>query len=223
MPRSVISKKNIPNLLTMLRLVLAAVFFALLAYYRFDADRYVLLLPAIVLFIAAALTDALDGYYARKWQVESKFGRIMDPFCDKVLILGALVFLAGPAFAYPMPVFENNIATGRSELVQHSGVLPWMVVVIFARELLVTGIRGELEGSGHKFGANIWGKLKMILQSAVIPFVLLTVYLIDSEFQFADKLILPRDILVYATIIVTVLSGLPYVTGAYRVTKAERA
>ena len=59
-----ISKKNIPNLLTMLRLVLAAVFFALLAYYRFDAERYVLLLPAIVLFIAAALTDALDGSHA---------------------------------------------------------------------------------------------------------------------------------------------------------------
>ena len=222
MTRSVMKKKNIPNFLTMLRLVLAAGFFVMLAMYRFDQDQYILLLPAIGLFILAAITDALDGFFARRWEVESKFGRIMDPFCDKVLILGALCFLAGPAFAYQMPVFENNIYS-HDEMVQMSGFLPWMVVVIFSRELLVTGIRGELEGSGHKFGANVWGKLKMILQSAVVPFVLLVVYLLDKDEQVVDllKLELLRDILVYTTVVVTVLSGLPYVTGAYRVSKAH--
>ena len=220
MPRSVFEKKNIPNLLTMLRLVLAAAFFTLLAYYKFDHDRYMILLPAIVLFIAAAITDAMDGHYARKWHVESKFGRIMDPFCDKVLILGALVFLAGPGFG----IYDWGEDDGLAKLTwtQVSGVYPWMVVVIIARELLVTGIRGEMESSGHKFGANIWGKIKMILQSVVVPVVLLIVYLLDSEFQFARKLELPRDILVYATVVVTVLSGLPYVSGAYRVAMAQR-
>lgn len=216
-----LERKNIPNLLTMLRLVLATVFFVLLAYYKFDYDRYALLLPAIAVFIAAAVTDAMDGYYARKWEVESKFGRIMDPFCDKVLVIGALCFLAGSGFGYEEFVSVDGIA--QPVIVQASGFYPWMVVVIIARELLVTGIRGEMEGSGHKFGANLWGKLKMILQSAVIPFVLLVVYLLDSEFQFADQLATPRDVMVYATVVVTVLSGLPYVTGAYRVSKSEPA
>lgn len=215
-----LSRKNIPNLLTMLRLVLAAAFFTVLAVYQFDNGQYALLLPAIVLFIAAAVTDALDGYFARLWHVESKFGRIMDPFCDKVLIIGALCFLAGPGFGYFEAVYDQDNMYAGERFINESGFLPWMVVVIIARELLVTGIRGELEGGGHKFGANLWGKLKMILQSAVIPFVMLVTYLIDSEFQFADKLKTPRDILVYATVVVTVLSGLPYITGAYRVSKA---
>ncbi|MFN3168921.1 MAG: CDP-alcohol phosphatidyltransferase family protein [Phycisphaeraceae bacterium] len=213
-------KKHIPNLLTMLRLVLAAAFFTLLAFYQYGSDESWMLLPAIGLFIAAAATDALDGYYARLWQVESKFGRIMDPFCDKVLVLGALMFLAGPNFAYES--FKSVDGTAVVKMIQASGVYPWMVVVILARELLVTGIRGELEGSGHKFGANVWGKLKMVLQSVVVPAVLLIAFAMDKDIQFSDKLALPRDLLVYATVVVTVLSGLPYVTGAYRVVKAER-
>ncbi|MEO0474701.1 MAG: CDP-alcohol phosphatidyltransferase family protein [Planctomycetota bacterium] len=213
------AKRNIPNLLTMLRLVLAAGFFVILAIYDFDQEKYTLLLPAIGLFILAAITDALDGMFARRWEVESKFGRIMDPFCDKVLVLGALCFLAGPSFAYED--FKSVDGLAVAYMNQVSGFYPWMVVVIIARELLVTGIRGELEGSGHKFGANLWGKLKMILQSAVIPFVLLVVYLMDSEFQFADDLTRFRDVMVYATVAVTVLSGLPYITGAYRVSKAK--
>lgn len=220
-----LARKNIPNLLTMLRLVLAAAFFVVLAYYKFDHDRYTLLLPAIVLFIFAAMTDWLDGLLARRWQVESKFGRIMDPFCDKVLIIGALCFLAGPGFAQILTNFFDGAPAG---LRQISGVYPWMVVIIIARELLVTGIRGEMESTGHKFGANIWGKLKMILQAIVIPIVLLIVYLIDADIYLVDTdwyigaLRLTRDILVYATIVVTVLSGLPYVTGAYRVAKSDR-
>lgn len=220
MPRIVIERKNIPNLLTMLRLVLAAAFFVLLTYYKFDHDRYMLLLPAIALFVAAALTDFFDGLLARRWEVESKFGRIMDPFCDKVLVLGALCFLAGPSFGYEDYISVDGGA--QAVIKQSSGFYAWMVVVIIARELLVTGIRGEMEGSGHKFGANVWGKLKMILQSIVVPIVILIVFLLDKDIQFAEKLELPRDILVWATVIVTVISGLPYVTGAYRVVKAER-
>lgn len=203
----------------MLRLVLAGGFFIILVYYKYDHDRYALLPPAIGLFILAAITDALDGMLARRWSVESKFGRIMDPFCDKVLILGSLCFLAGPGFG----VYEWASVDGMAKLTstQVSGFYPWMLIVILSRELLVTGIRGELEGSGHKFGANVWGKLKMVLQSVVVPFVLLVVYLMDSQFQFADQLRTPRDVLVWATVLVTVLSGLPYVVGAYRVAKAE--
>lgn len=219
-----VQRKNIPNLLTMLRLVLAAVFFLMLAFYQVGNDQAWLLVPAIVLFIAAAITDALDGMLARRWHVESKFGRIMDPFCDKVLIIGALCFLAGPGFAI-QTVIEYSGAPDR--IVNVSGVYPWMVVVIIARELLVTGIRGEMEGTGHKFGANLWGKLKMILQAIVVPVVLALVCVGDIygsrlDHDLQSLLRWTIDILVYATVIVTVLSGIPYVTGAYRVTQAER-
>lgn len=216
-------RKNIPNLLTMLRLILAAGFFGILAFYQFGTGLGWLLIPAVALFILAAMTDWLDGMLARRWQVESKFGRIMDPFCDKVLILGALCFLAGPGFA-----FDQGLSHGDTELGLHqiSGVYPWMVVIIIARELLVTGIRGEMEGSGHPFGANLWGKLKMILQSIVVPIVLLIVYLAETpqlSQSIGEGMLIARTILVYATVVVTVLSGLPYVTGAYHVIKAERS
>lgn len=212
--------RQLPNQLTMLRLVLAAVFFVMLNCYRYGAGSPAWLIPvAIVIFILAAITDSLDGYLARRWHVESKFGRIMDPFCDKVLVIGAFVYLAGPRFVIPGAIGEADI----SFLSMASGVYPWMVAVILARELLVTAIRGELEGEGVKFGANIFGKLKMILQSIVIPIVLLIVWL-DEWYAGnpggVDQLLYwVRDILVYLTVIVTVISGLPYITGAARAAK----
>lgn len=212
--------RQLPNQLTMLRLVLAAVFFVLLNCYRYGADSAAWLLPvAIVVFILAAITDALDGYLARKWHVESKFGRIMDPFCDKVLVIGAFVYLAGPRFIIPGAVEVGDI----DFFSMVTGVYPWMVAVILSRELLVTAIRGELEGDGVKFGANIFGKLKMILQSVVIPVVLAIVWLIeidqDSPGGMGNLLYWVRDILVYFTVLVTVVSGLPYITGAMKASR----
>jgi len=209
--------RQLPNQLTMLRLVLAAVFFVLLNCYRYGAESPTWLIPvAIVIFILAAITDSLDGYLARRWNVESKFGRIMDPFCDKVLVIGAFVYLAGPRFVIPGAIVEPDI----SFLSMASGVYPWMVAVILSRELLVTAIRGELESEGVKFGANVFGKLKMILQSIVIPVVLLIVWL-DPRTDPWQWTAWVRDILVYLTVIVTVISGLPYITGAARVTQGK--
>jgi len=204
-----------PNQLTMLRLVLAAVFFVLLNCYRYGADSPAWLLPtAIVLFILAAITDALDGFLARRWHVESKFGRIMDPFCDKVLVIGAFVYLAGARFVIPGAIGETKI----SFINMITGVYPWMVALILARELLVTAIRGELEGEGVKFAANVFGKLKMILQSVVIPVVLAIVFL-DPRREGWQWLGWVRDVLVYLTVIVTVFSGIPYITNAVKATR----
>ncbi|MHC4590858.1 MAG: CDP-alcohol phosphatidyltransferase family protein, partial [Planctomycetota bacterium] len=114
---------------------------------------------AVWLFILAAITDSLDGYLARKWDVTSTFGRIMDPFCDKVLILGGFIYMAGPRFLVPEWVEAGDFWT------MATGVYPWMVAVMLARELLVTGFRGEAEAMGVSFGSNWWGKWKMILQS----------------------------------------------------------
>ena len=208
--------RQLPNQLTLLRLVLAAVFFVLLNCYRYEAESPLWLLPtAIVVFILAAITDTLDGHLARKWHVESKFGRIMDPFCDKVLVIGAFVYLAGPRF------IDAEAVQAGSFFNMITGVYPWMVAIILARELLVTAIRGELEGEGIKFGANVWGKLKMILQSIVIPIVLAIVF-IDPRREGWQWSAWIRDILVYLTIFVTVVSGLPYITGAIKATREKQ-
>jgi CDP-diacylglycerol--glycerol-3-phosphate 3-phosphatidyltransferase len=161
---------------------------------------------AIVFFILAAVTDAFDGYLARRWHVESTFGRIMDPFCDKVLILGAFIYLAGPRF-----IVEERIVEGDSVFVMATSVYPWMVLLILARELLVTGIRGLVEGEGIAFKTSWSGKAKMILQSIIVPIVLCLVVNFNPAMNaWADW---TCTVLVYLTVVVTVWSGVPYVTG----------
>jgi CDP-diacylglycerol--glycerol-3-phosphate 3-phosphatidyltransferase len=216
--------RSVPNQLTVLRLVLAAAFFLVLNQYRFFSKTpgWILLI-AIGLFIAAALTDLLDGYLARRWQVESTFGRIMDPFCDKVLVIGAFIYLAGPRFIIPSDVPDG--VQQYLELNMVTGVYPWMVALILARELLVTGVRGEMEGGGAQFGANLFGKGKMLLQSITVPVVLALAYWMDptTEPQQYPWLTWPRDILVYATVLVTVLSGVPYIIQAGRAMRGAQA
>lgn len=190
-------RAQIPNLLTVLRLVLAVVFFVVLNVYRFPAGPAWALWTALVLFVVAALTDALDGYLARRWRVESGFGRVMDPVVDKVLVLGAFMYLAGPRFALPE-------AAG-----QVSGVYPWMVVVMLVREMLVTSGRSLMEGGGTRFGALPLGKAKMILQCVAVPVVLAIVWL-DPTAPGQRWAAILRDVLVYVTVVVTLLSGLPY-------------
>ena len=201
--------RHVPNQLTILRLILAGAFFLVLNQYRYPGGPHAgwWLGIAIGLFILAAITDVLDGHLARKWHVESTFGRIMDPFCDKVLILGAFIYLAGPRFVIAEAVRRGELFT------MVSGVYPWMVALMLARELLVTGIRGELEGRGVQFGASVFGKLKMILQSVIVPLILLFVWL-DPATPGRAWLGLARDVLVYTTVTVTVLSGWPYITSA---------
>jgi len=150
---------NLPNALTLSRLALGFVFFAILGWSgqllatetanssSFLHDPSLLLKIGFAVFIVAAVTDTLDGQIARAWQLETDFGRIADPFADKVIICGAFVFLSG---------FE------------HFAVKPWMVVVILAREFLVNGIRGFAESRGVKFGADKSGKAKMFAQCVAV-------------------------------------------------------
>lgn len=200
-----LGRESIPNLLTMGRLGLTVGVIALLSLYQHPAGARWVLPTAAGLFIIAALTDALDGYLARKWSVVSDFGRVMDPFADKALVLGSFIVLAGPGFAD---------ALGRPV----AGVEPWMVVVLMARELLVTSIRGVMESAGVSFGANWEGKAKMILQSIAVPLILLLLWIGPT-----DTLRLPEPNIriaitgiVWLTVIVTVASGAPYVRAAMR-------
>jgi CDP-diacylglycerol--glycerol-3-phosphate 3-phosphatidyltransferase len=188
-----------PNWLTILRLLLAAAFFAVLSLYAFPSRNEWALLAGAVLFVVAALTDAADGYLARRWQAVSVFGRVMDPFADKVLVLGAFVMLAGPQFAGP---------DGRSM----SGVVPWMAIVILARELLVTSIRGVCEARGIDFSASATGKAKMVLQSIAAPAILLVLWAPETTPGSPPVL---NVVIAWAVVAVTVASAIPYVVRGY--------
>ena len=206
--------KHLPNLLTVLRLVLAGIFFVVLNQYRYPDSPDWPLWMAMVVFILAAVTDWLDGFLARRWQVETTFGRIMDPFCDKVLVIGAFIYLSGPRFADPIRISEGSFFT------MVSGIYPWMIAVVLARELLVTGIRGEMEGRGISFGARVSGKLKTILQLVAIP-VVIGIVALDPRMEGRQWMVWLRDVLVYLTVVITVVSGLPYITAALRVTERK--
>ncbi|MGL4420375.1 MAG: CDP-diacylglycerol--glycerol-3-phosphate 3-phosphatidyltransferase [Gemmataceae bacterium] len=172
---------TVPNLLSLSRLPLGAGVFAAIA-----AGAWVV---AAVLFAIAILTDWLDGYLARLWNLQSQLGRNLDPLTDKVLIGGAFIYL---------------------QTVPSTGVLPWMTTVVIARELLVTGLRGLVESTGAKFGADWFGKLKTVLQSAAI----LALILNEAQPEW------PRAVgsgLLWAAVAATLGSGVQYVVKAGRI------
>lgn len=218
-------KKNLPNQLTILRLLLAGVFFFVINQFRYERghdDGWILWL-AMGIFIAAMLTDIADGYLARKWNVESTFGRIMDPFVDKVIVLGALIYLAGPRFIDPEQITNDshmlfNIVPANIV----TGMYPWMVALMLARELLVTSIRGEMEARGVKFGAKKVGKLKTLFQSIGIPF-LIGIVALDPNTEGHEWMKWVRGFFAYGMTIMTVASGIPYVTGAMTALKGDKA
>src|SRR5436190_8122614 len=130
---------NLPNQLTASRFVLA-----LLLFWLIGADQWI---ACIVVFAVAAATDWLDGYFARKQGLVSTLGRNLDPLVDKVLVCGAYIFLLPVAGA---------------------GLTAWMVTVVVARELIITGLRSFMENRGATFGADWLGKIKMTLQCGAL-------------------------------------------------------
>lgn len=216
--------RHVPNALTVSRLVLAAVFFSLLSLYQHEGRGDPgLLLWASGIYLIALFTDFLDGYLARRWKVEGAFGRVIDPFVDKVLVLGTFIFFAGKNFIVPGSAVK--LAAGNQDVVQTlTGVVPGMVVLILARELLVTSFRGLSEASGQNFGAAFSGKLKMVFQSVTILVILAYVDFFDllTRHQFETPARYVRDVCIWATIAVTVFSGLIYVQRALALYFGER-
>ena len=146
---------NVPNSLTLLRILIAIIVFTLIELQCYDF--------ALLFFLMASATDALDGWWARRFKQVTIFGRIMDPFADKFLICGAFIFLVA------IPEMTSDKADYPAWLM----LQPWMVIVIIGRELLVTSLRAFVEGSGGDFSAKWLGKLKMVLQCAAIMLALL--------------------------------------------------
>jgi CDP-diacylglycerol--glycerol-3-phosphate 3-phosphatidyltransferase len=175
---------NIPNQLTAARLFLAIVLFLLIAFQAW--------LWALAVFAVAAFTDWLDGYLARRQGLTSALGRVFDPLVDKILISGSYIFLLGVG--------------------ERSGLQPWMVTVVVARELVITGLRSYLENRGTTFGADWLGKLKMVLQCAALFLIFATLHLetVEPATDFPWNLLRLRDGLIYAMLAATALSGLQY-------------
>jgi len=191
-------QRRLPNALTIARLALAAIFFVILM--RAGPHAGGLLVLAVAVFVLAAVTDALDGYYARRWRVVSRFGRIVDPLADKILVLGGFIMLAGPAFH-----------DGEAQV---SGVTGLMAIVILARELLVTSLRGLAESAGVDFSATAAGKWKMVAQSLAIPTILLTMAASSAPGAGAARAVIVT--VAWATVLVTAGSAVPYVVKAIR-------
>ncbi len=206
---------KLPNQLTIARIGLAAGFFVLLGLYDAGNDRTAFYLNlAFVVYIVAGITDVLDGYFARKWNITSAFGRIADPFVDKVLVIGAFAMLAGRNFAMS-PQATTPFEWGLSHwLTGHmaSAVQAWMVVVILSRELLVSAVRGYSESQGIKFPATPAGKIKMFVQSVAICTVLYQL----ANVQGRPWAIYTKIILVWLSLLTTVVSGLFYLGGIRR-------
>jgi phosphatidylglycerophosphate synthase len=214
---------KLPNQLTIGRLALAAVFCAILTGYNLGRGP-AMLDACFVIYIVAGITDILDGWLARRWNITSAFGRITDPFVDKVLVCGAFALLAGANFTfgqtipggvfgggmYPPPgSFEDNLPkwlTGHMA----SAVQSWMVVVVIAREFVVSGVRGYSESQGVKFPASPWGKLKMFSQSVAICTVLYQL----AHLPTTPWAIITKVTTVWLSVIITVFSGLAYVSRA---------
>jgi CDP-diacylglycerol---glycerol-3-phosphate 3-phosphatidyltransferase len=182
---------------------------------------------ALAIYLIAIATDFLDGYLARRWRVESAFGRVVDPLVDKVLVLGSFAFFAGKNFIIPDSDAVVPGAHPTPGMVVHTitGVAPGIVVILLARELLVTSLRGSAESSGQNFGADLSGKAKMVLQSFTILVILLYVnyrqQLRDADWERFAALV--RDICIWATVIVTIFSGALYVRRAVALYRQARA
>jgi CDP-diacylglycerol--glycerol-3-phosphate 3-phosphatidyltransferase len=185
---------NIANQLTTSRLVLALLLFVLISLESWPW--------CLLVFAAAAVTDWLDGYFARKQGLSSTLGRNLDPLVDKVLICGAYIFL---------------LPQGTRE----GWLLPWMVTVIVARELIITGLRSFLENRGAVFGADWLGKLKMGLQCAALFGVFVFLWIENHPGSEASFFASVRDVLIWAMLVATALSGLQYLWRAAALLKMD--
>ncbi len=174
---------NLANQLTAARFVLALVLFVLIW-----AELWI---SCIVIFALAAITDWLDGYLARRHKLVSSLGRILDPLVDKVLLCGTYVFLLPQGY-------------------KEGWLLPWMVTVVVARELIITSLRSYVEQYGTSFGADWLGKLKMGLQCAAVFAIFTALALLPYSEMLALWCARLRDGLIWAMIVATVLSGLQY-------------
>ena len=168
---------NLPNRLTTFRVILIPFFvFFMLAPNMTGINHYI----AAAIFIVASLTDLLDGKIARKYNLVTNFGKFMDPLADKLLVCSAMICL---------------IQTGQ--------LAAWIVVIIIAREFIISGFRLIASDNGVVIAASYWGKFKTTFQMLMVIVLILNIQM--PFFQILGK------ILTYAALILTVVSLIDYI------------
>lgn len=193
---------NLPNQITVGRLFLTIIFLSALSFFDWrtrSAQLWILDL-AFWIFIVAAVSDFLDGYLARKQNQVTSFGRVLDPFVDKSLVCGGFILLLGGGF-----VDESGHSV--------TGLAAWMVVLIVARELMVSGLRGFSEAKGKPYASNYWGKSKMVIQSCTIPIIIKTV----GSWRDIAWVMTSRTVMIWLSVIVTALSVVAYLSASREV------
>lgn len=169
---------NLPNKITMIRVFMVPVFIVFMLCTSIPYHNYF----AAAVFILASITDFIDGYIARKRKLVTDFGKFMDPLADKLLICSAMIcFVADTEI--PMPA--------------------WIVIIIIGREFIISGFRLIASDNGIVIAANIWGKVKTVVQ--MIMSVTLMLKIDQPFFEVLEQ------ILIYASLLFTIISLVDYV------------
>lgn len=181
------NKMNLPNKLTVLRIIATPVFmlFMLLGF----KGHYII---ALALFIAASLTDMFDGRYARSHNMVTDFGKFLDPLADKMLTTAALLGFA-----------VNGIGTGTV----------WIVFIVLFREFLIASLRlVAVSSDGKVIAANKWGKFKTVSQMAAIIFALAAEIVLEFVHSIPLEVVLQAvtDLLLWISALLTLISGIIY-------------
>ncbi len=178
-------RKKIPNSLTIIRIILVPIFIWIIFSNKIPHNTF----WATIVFIIASITDYLDGMLARRLKVISNFGKIMDPLADKILVVSALIAIS---------VKMNYISI-------------IVVIIIIIREIAVSLLRNYYIKKNIYIAANIWGKLKTILQMVGI-IAALVYHSFISIFGKSENTIIVSgfDIYFWLVAVVTILSGLNY-------------
>lgn len=192
---------NLPNLLTILRIVLVPLLALLLAFdseqppfdqdwmFRYSPGRIAALVVAIM-----GITDLLDGWLARRWKIESLLGKFLDPLADKLVLMVGLIML-----------------------LELERVSAWLVIVLLSREFLVTGLRGIAVGEGIVIPAGQAGKFKLIFQMVGLGF------LMWYGSAFGLPAVKVGTFILYIALLISVVSGLQYLADFFQALKRKRA
>lgn len=167
---------NLPNKLTVLRVIMVPFFvFFMLTDVGGPANKWI----ALILFCVASLTDMLDGKIARKYNLVTNFGKFMDPLADKLLVCSAMICMI------------------------EMGKLPaWIVIVIIAREFIISGFRLVASDNGIVIAASYWGKFKTVSQMALIIVLIM---------DLGDVWNVVGTVLTWVALILTVVSLIDYI------------
>ncbi len=164
---------NLPNKLTIFRVILIPFFVVLLLFDLTAYDKWI----ALAIFIVASLTDFLDGHIARKYNLVTNFGKFMDPLADKLLVCSAMICL-----------------------VELSRIPAWVVIIIIAREFIISGFRLVASDNGVVIAASYWGKFKTVFQIGMICLMIADL----------PSLALVTQIVMWVAVVLTVVSLVDY-------------